>query len=58
MKLSLRKELIISFLAVVLVTGSFATLVGVFLIGKGIIQLVQDEVRIDLNSARVSWDTL
>ena len=52
MRLSLRTKLIISFLVVVLITGFFATWVGVRLIGSGIIRQAQDKVRVDLNSAR------
>ena len=52
MKISLRTKLIISFLAVIIICGLVATLVGVQLIGTGIISQAQDKVRTDLNSAR------
>ncbi|MDH5365111.1 MAG: cache domain-containing protein, partial [Dehalococcoidia bacterium] len=52
MKISLRIKLIISFLAVIIICGLVATLVGMRLIGTGIISQAQDKVRIDLNSAR------
>jgi len=52
MKISFRTKLIISFLAVVIVTGFVGTLVVVNLIGDGIIKEKQDKVRTDLNSAR------
>jgi len=52
MKESLKLKLVISFLAVILICGLVATLVGTRLIGTGIIRQAQDKVRIDLNSAR------
>jgi len=52
MKISLRTKLIISFLAVIIICGSVATLVGIRLIGTGIINQAQDKVKNDLNSAR------
>jgi len=52
MKISLRTKLIISFLAVIIICGLVATLVGVRLIGTGIISQAQDKVKNDLNSAR------
>ena len=52
MKVSLRTKLIISFLAVIIICGLVATIVGVRLIGTGIISQAQDKVRTDLNSAR------
>lgn len=51
MSLSLRNKLFISFLTVIIITGSFSTIVGIKLIGKSI-TIVQDKVRLDLNSAR------
>ncbi|MCE5250962.1 cache domain-containing protein, partial [bacterium] len=51
MKLSLQKKIILSFLTVIIITSSFSTFVGVRLIGKSI-PIVQDKVRLDLNSAR------
>ncbi len=52
MQISLRAKLIISFLAVIIICGSVATLVAVRLIGTGIIGQAQDRVRTDLNAAR------
>jgi len=52
MKTSLKTKLIISFLAVIIICGLIATLVGTQLIGTGIIHQAQDKVRNDLNSAR------
>lgn len=52
MKISFRTKLIVSFLAVVIVTGFVATLVGVNLIVDGMIREEQDRVRTNLNSAR------
>jgi len=52
MKISLRTKLIISFLAVIIICGLVATLVGMQLIGTGIINQAQDKVKNDLNSAR------
>ena len=50
--MSLKSRVIISFVIVVLITGSIATIVGIHLIGKGIIKQAQEKVRTDLNSAR------
>jgi len=52
MKILLKTKLVTSFLAVILICGLVATLVGTRLIGTGIIRQAQDKVRIDLNSAR------
>jgi two-component system NtrC family sensor kinase len=52
MKISLKAKLVVSFLAVILVCGLVATLVAIRLIGAGILSQAQDNVRIDLNSAR------
>ncbi|UCH51866.1 MAG: cache domain-containing protein [Chloroflexota bacterium] len=52
MKISLKAKLVISFLAVILICGLVATLVAIRLIGAGIVNQAQDNVRIDLNSAR------
>lgn len=52
MKASLKTKLVISFLAVILICGLVATLMGTRLIGTGIIRQAQDKVRIDLSSAR------
>src|SRR3972149_11211715 len=51
-KISLRTKLVISCLAVVIITGFVGTLVGVYLIGDGIIREEQDRVRTNLYSAR------
>jgi len=56
MKISLRTKLIVSFLAVVIVTGFVATLVGVNLIVDGMIREEQDRVRTNLNSAREIYE--
>jgi len=50
--MSLRSKLVVSFLAVIIICGLVATVVGMQLIGTGIINQAQDKVRIDLNSAR------
>ena len=52
MRMSLRSKLVVSFLAVIIICGLVATVVGMQLIGTGIINQAQDKVRIDLNSAR------
>ena len=52
MKASLKTKLVTSFLAVILICGLVATVVGTRLIGTGIIRQAQDKVRNDLNSAR------
>lgn len=49
--MSIKGKLIISFLALIIICGLFATLVGSQLIGTGIIEQAQDKVRNDLNSA-------
>ncbi|MFC1633520.1 cache domain-containing protein [Planctomycetota bacterium] len=48
-------KLVTSFLAVILICGLVATLVGTQFIGTGIIRQAQDKVRNDLNSARVIY---
>jgi two-component system NtrC family sensor kinase len=55
MKASLKTKLVTSFLAVILICGLVATVVGTRLIGTGIIRQAQDKVRNDLNSARVIY---
>ena len=55
MKTSLRLKLVIGFLAVILICGLVATLVGTQFIGTYIIRQAQDKVRNDLNSARVIY---
>ena len=52
MKMSLRSKLVVSFLAVIMICGLVATVVGMQLIGTGIINQAQDKVRHDLNSGR------
>ncbi len=52
MKISLRTKLIVSFLAVIIICGLVATIVGSRLIATRIIRQAQDKVKIDLNSAR------
>jgi len=49
---SFRSKLVVSFLAVVIICGVVTTIAGVHLIGKGIVNQAQDQVRSDLNSAR------
>jgi two-component system NtrC family sensor kinase len=55
LKMSLRIKLIISFVIVIGISGIFSTWVGYRLIHEGIIRLVQDKVRNDLNSARMIY---
>lgn len=52
MKISLKAKLIVSFLAVIVICGLVATLVGTRLIGTGIVRQAQEKVRNDLDSAR------
>lgn len=52
MKITLKAELIVSFLVVVTVFGVIATIIGVRLIDSGIVRQAQEKVRLDLNSAR------
>ncbi|TKJ33067.1 MAG: histidine kinase [Planctomycetes bacterium B3_Pla] len=48
----LRSKLVVSFLAVIIMCGLVATVVGMRLIGTGIVNQAQDKVRHDLNSGR------
>ena len=52
MTLSLRPRLVVSFLAVIAITGATGTSVGVYLVGGGIVREAQSKVTLDLNSAR------
>jgi two-component system NtrC family sensor kinase len=52
MKISLKAKLIVSFLAVIVICGLVATLVGTRLIATGIVRQAQEKVRNDLDSAR------
>ena len=52
MKVLLKTKLTISFLAVIIICGLIASLVGVRLINTGVINQARDKVRNDLNSAR------
>lgn len=56
MCLSLRTKLIVSFVVVVLISGLVATLVGIHLIGRRIVEQAQTNVRMDLNSAREIYE--
>jgi two-component system NtrC family sensor kinase len=56
MKLGLRVKLVVSFLAVIAITGITATVIGMHLIGSGIVREAQDKVSLDLNSARQIYD--
>ena len=51
MKLSLRNKIFISFITVMIITSSFSAFIGIKLVGE-IIPIIQDKVRLDLNSAR------
>ena len=55
MKASLKAKLVTNFLAVIMICGLVATLMGTRLIGTGVIRQAQDKVRNDLNSARVIY---
>jgi len=48
----LRNKIFVSFAAVILIISSFATFVGIRLIGKSVIPRIQDKVRLDLNLGR------
>ncbi|UCC97416.1 MAG: cache domain-containing protein [Phycisphaerales bacterium] len=52
MRISLKAKLTVSFLAVIVICGLVATLVGTQLIGTGVIRQAQEKVRNDLDSAR------
>jgi len=52
MRISLKAKLVGSFLAVIIICGLVANVVGMRLIGAGIINQAQDKVKNDLNSAR------
>lgn len=47
-----RNKVILSFFAVIAITGFCTTIVGVKLIDKSIVPRIRDKVRVDLNSAR------
>ena len=51
MRLTLRLKLVVSFLIVIIITGSIATFIGSHLIDKGIVREAQSKVTLDLNSA-------
>ncbi len=55
-RMPLRVRLVASFLIVVGITGTTATLVGVNLITEGVIRQAEDKVRLDLNSARAIYE--
>ena len=55
MVLPLRTQLLVSFLAIIVVCGAFSTSVGVSLVTKRMTEQAQDKVRLDLNSARVIY---
>jgi len=55
MKISLKAKLVGSFLAVIIICGLVANVVGMRLIGAGIISQAQDKVKNDLNSARAIY---
>ncbi|MCK4277376.1 MAG: cache domain-containing protein, partial [Phycisphaerae bacterium] len=55
MKLFLRTRLIASFLVVLLITGVITVVVAVWMIGGTIVKQAQDKVRLDLNSARGTY---
>ena len=52
MRIALHNKVVANFSLVVVITGLFATWIGMRLIGKGIINKAQDKLRMDLNSAR------
>ncbi|MBN1675157.1 MAG: cache domain-containing protein [Kiritimatiellae bacterium] len=56
MKLALQTRLVGGFLTVILICGAIATLVGVRMVGRAIMNQAQDKVRLDLNSARVIYE--
>ena len=51
MIISLKTKIILSFIAVILTTSLFSSIVGIRLIDKSIVPRIQDKVRYDLNSA-------
>ncbi len=56
MKISLRTKLIITFVAVIAISGLAAGLISVRIIDKGVIQQERDKVKNDLNSARIIYE--
>lgn len=56
MRITLRIKLIISFLTVIIITGSIATIIGFHLIDQGIVREAQSKVTLDLNSARLIYE--
>ncbi len=57
MKILLRTKLIISFLVVIAIAGTVATIVGLHLISTGVVNQAQEKVNMDLNSAREIYET-
>jgi len=55
MMVSLRTRLLASFLTVVLITGAITSAVAVWMIGGTIVGQAQDKVKLDLNSARLTY---
>ena len=56
MCINLRTRLIASFVVVLLISGLVATFVGIHLIGTRIVEQAQNNVRMDLNSAREIYE--
>jgi len=52
MKISLKKKIFLYFITVIIMTGFLISYVGIKFIGKSIAPRIQDNVRLELNSAR------
>ena len=52
MQLKLRSKLVLSFVTVIVLTGSVPAAVGLYLIGTGVVREAQNKVTLDLNSAQ------
>ncbi len=55
MKVSLLTRLLLSFIIVIVISGTFSTVVGVRMISDRIMRQAQDKVRLDLNTARMEY---
>jgi len=54
--LTLRRKIVFFFLIVVVVGGSVALTLGIVLYGKTVLERAQNQVKMDINSARVVYD--
>ena len=55
-RLTLQRKIVFFFLIVVVVGGSVALILGIVLYGKTVLERAQDQVKMDLNSARMLYN--